>query len=183
MNSPNHWEKVGELERDELLVIYAKYVGREPQDGSAVKAIQALKQMFRGDFRIDRKGLIDTRIKAKKIVTKEEVKKRKTPKYSVQVTNELFHNGNVEAWKNIIESYEVAYQGLRVLVFHGGEFINDINSLFKWGKVKHGDCIFFQVAGDNIQKVSKFQRYLFEGASPRFEFFLKRDINKILNLF
>ena len=29
---------------------------------------------------------------------------RMTPKYSVQVTNELFHNGNVEAWKNIVES-------------------------------------------------------------------------------
>ena len=29
-----------------------------------------------------------------------------TPLYGVVVTNELFHNGNVEAWKKIIESYE-----------------------------------------------------------------------------
>jgi len=101
----------------------------------------------------------------------------------VTVTNELFHNGNVEAWKRIIESFKVSHPDLDVLIFHEGEKINDINSLFKWGKVKHGDPILFQVVGENIRDVSKLQKYLFEGASPRFEQFLKIAVGKVLNLF
>jgi hypothetical protein len=110
-------------------------------------------------------------------------KKRMTPKYSVQVTNELFHNGNVEAWKNIVESYRSKYPALEVHIFHDGEKVNDINSLFKWGKVKHGDVLLFSVAGETIQGVAKLQRYLFEGASIRFAEFLKKDVNKVLHLF
>ncbi|MCH7477770.1 MAG: hypothetical protein IIA14_06680 [SAR324 cluster bacterium] len=110
-------------------------------------------------------------------------KKKVTPKYSVQVTNELFHNGNVEAWKNIVESYKGKFPQLEVHVFHDGQKVNDLNALFKWGKVKHGDVILFSVAGEEIKGVAKLQRYLFEGASLRFTNFLKKDINKVLNLF
>lgn len=110
-------------------------------------------------------------------------KKRMTPKYGVTVSNELFHNGNVEAWKKIVESYQTKYPDCKVNIFFEGELINDINSLFKWGKVKHGDSIFFQVAGENIQGVSKLQKYLFEGASQRFEQFLKIGVGRVLNLF
>ena len=106
-----------------------------------------------------------------------------TPKYAVEVSNELFHNGNVEAWKKIMESYMTTYPDLKVYIFHGGELVNDINSLFKWGKVKHGDSIFFQVAGDNIRGVSKLQKYFYEGASPRFEQFLKIGVGQVLRLF
>ncbi len=110
-------------------------------------------------------------------------KKRITPKYSVVVTNELFHNGNVEAWKKIIASYKNKYDGLDVLIWYETERINDINSLFKWGKVKHGTPILFSVAGEEIRDVRKLQRYLYEGASPRFEAFLKGSIDRVLDLF
>ncbi len=110
-------------------------------------------------------------------------KARMTPKYSVQVSNELFHNGNVEAWKNIVESYKTKYPGLEVHIFHDGQKVNNINSLFKWGKVKHGDVIVFSVSGEDFKGVAKLQRYLFEGASIRFEHYLKKDVNKVLNLF
>jgi hypothetical protein len=106
-----------------------------------------------------------------------------TPRYSVQVTNELFHNGNVEAWKKIVESFTTTYSDLDVLIWYDNERINDINALFKWGKVKHGGLIFFSVAGENITDVSKLQRYLFEGASPRFEVFLRGGIGRVLDLF
>ena len=109
-------------------------------------------------------------------------KKNITPKYSVQVTNELFHNGNVEAWKNIIESYEQK-TGNQIIVYHEGELIQDLNSLFKWGKVKHGGLIMFQVMGHQIKGVSRLQKYLHEGASSRYETFMKHDVNKVLNLF
>jgi hypothetical protein len=106
-----------------------------------------------------------------------------TPLYSVPVTNELFHNGNVEAWKHIIASYNAKFPDLQVLVYYDGERIADINALFKWGKVKHGSTIQFAVAGDEIAGVAKLQRYLAQGASPQFEAFLHGPVNAILPLF
>ena len=106
-----------------------------------------------------------------------------TAKIAVNVTNELFHNGNVEAWKRIIESYKMKYPWLDVLIWYEGERINDINALFKWGKVKHGVPILFSVAGDNPKDISKLRKYLFEGASPRFEAFLHGAPGTVLHLF
>ena len=114
---------------------------------------------------------------------KRSSKKTITPKYAVQVSNELFHNGNVEAWKKILESYHAKYPDLTVHIMYEGEVINDINALFKWGKVKHGDSIFFQVSGEEILGVSKLQKYLYEGASQRYTQFLKLGVGRVLNLF
>ena len=108
---------------------------------------------------------------------------RMTPMYSVNVTNELFHNGNVEAWKRIIDSYKMKHPDLDVLVYYDGERITNLNALFKWGKVKHGSVIQFAVAGENICDVAKLQRYLAQGASPMFEAFLRGPVNGVLSLF
>ncbi|MBI9105562.1 MAG: hypothetical protein JEZ04_02395 [Spirochaetales bacterium] len=108
---------------------------------------------------------------------------RMTPLYSVPVTNELFHNGNVEAWKRIIQSYKAKNPELEVHIFYDGERILNIASLFKWGKVKHGSAILFAVAGDDIKDVAKLQKYLKQGASHQFEAFLKFPVNTVLNLF
>ena len=124
----------------------------------------------------------------KAVVVQQQVQeapksRRMTPMYAVPVTNELFHNGNVEAWKRIIESYKTSHPDLDVLVYYDGERISNLNSLFKWGKVKHGSVIQFAVAGENIRDVAKLQRYLAQGASPGFEAFLKGSVNSVLNLF
>ena len=108
---------------------------------------------------------------------------RMTPMYSVRVSNELFHNGNVEAWKRIVASYNAKYPALQVYIYYEGERIMDINSLFKWGKVKHGSCIQFAVAGSDITDVAKLQRYLVQGASNQFEAFLHGPVNTVLRLF
>ncbi|GAB1481580.1 hypothetical protein MASR2M78_03950 [Treponema sp.] len=108
---------------------------------------------------------------------------RMTPQYSVIVQNELFHNGNVEAWKRIIDSYKTKYPTLEVFIYYDGERIMDINSLFKWGKVKHGSAILFAVAGSEIKDVAKLQRYLMQGASPLFEAFLHGPVHTALKLF
>ena len=110
-------------------------------------------------------------------------KGRMTPLYGIPVTNELFHNGNVEAWKKIIESFTASHAGLRVFVFYDGEPIHDLNTLFKWGKVKRGTSIMISVAGDEIRDVAKLQKYLRQGASHLFEAFLKGHPHKVLNLF
>ena len=106
-----------------------------------------------------------------------------TPMYSVPVTNELFHNGNVEAWKKIIQSYEVTNPGTQVVVFYEGERIQDINTLFKWGEVKHGSTILFAIVGEDIKDVAKLQRYFRQGASSQFEAFLRAPVNTVLKLF
>ena len=108
---------------------------------------------------------------------------RMTPRYAVVVRNELFHNGNVEAWKRIVASYSNAYPSLQVYVYYDGERILDLNTLFKWGKVKHGSAIEFAVAGNEIKDVAKLQRYLAQGASHQFEAFLKGPVNNVLKLF
>jgi hypothetical protein len=106
-----------------------------------------------------------------------------TPRYAVVVQNELFHNGNVEAWKRIIASYKAKHSDLEVYIYYERERIQDINSLFKWGKVKHGSAIEFAVAGNDIQDVAKLQRYLAQGASHQFEAFLRGPVNTVLKLF
>ncbi|MDR1929506.1 MAG: hypothetical protein LBQ44_02645 [Treponema sp.] len=106
-----------------------------------------------------------------------------TPRYAVVVQNELFHNGNVEAWKRIINSYNAKHPELQVYIYYEGERILDINSLFKWGKVKHGSAIEFAVAGIDIKDVAKLQRYLAQGASHQFEAFLRGPISSVLRLF
>ena len=106
-----------------------------------------------------------------------------TPRYAVVVQNELFHNGNVEAWKRIVASYNSAHPNLQVYIYYDGERILDINSLFKWGKVKHGSAIEFAVAGNEIKDVAKLQRYLAQGASHQFEAFLHGPVNNVLKLF
>jgi hypothetical protein len=106
-----------------------------------------------------------------------------SPLISVVVSNELFHNGNVEAWKRIIRSYNAKYPNLQVFIYYDGERIVDINTLFKWGKVKHGSCIQFCVSGDNIQDLAKLSRYFRQGASPQFEAFLHGSPDSVMNLF
>lgn len=102
---------------------------------------------------------------------------------SIVVSNELFHNGNVEAWKRIIRSYNAKYPNLKVHIYYDGERIVDINTLFKWGKVKHGSCIQFCVSGENIQDLAKLSRYFRQGASPQFEAFLHGSPDTVMNLF
>lgn len=110
-------------------------------------------------------------------------RKNMSPLVSVTVTNELFHNGNVEAWKRIIRAYNAKYPNAQVIVFYDGERIVDINTLFKWGKVKHGTTIQFAVSDDEILDMSKLRKYLTQGASPHFDAFLKGSPDTVLKLF
>jgi hypothetical protein len=106
-----------------------------------------------------------------------------TRMYGIIVTNGVFHNGNVEAWKKIIRSYESVHKGTQVIIYYDGERINDIDSLFKWGKVKRGTAIMMAVVGNNIKEVAKLRRYLAEGASPRFKQFISGPPTAILRIF
>jgi hypothetical protein len=99
---------------------------------------------------------------------------RTTPLYSVPVTNDLFHNGNVEAWKRVIGDYESSRPGLKVHVYYDGEPVLNLNALFAWGKVQRGGLIRFAVssAGGAAPNTAKLRRLLAQAASPGFEPFL-----------
>ncbi|MBN1532755.1 MAG: hypothetical protein JXA20_08840 [Spirochaetes bacterium] len=192
----NHWERARELMIDQLVVVYAKFL-KEDSKKIEKEAIETIEEMISGKDVFSNKAFIDQTVVPKAPAAPAPAahaapgaapamptgKKKMTQKYGVQVSNELFHNGNVEAWKKIVESFKVKFPDLDVYIYFEGELINDINALFKWGKVKHGDSIFFQVAGEEIRGVSKLQKYLHEGASPRFEQFLKIGVGRTLNLF
>lgn len=183
--NPAHWAAAHDLKKDELLVVYSQ--SRKNKPDVAQKGLDAFLALLQGRQPEENPDFIEVKAPPPQAKPRPAAppagKQNLTPKYSVQVTNELFHNGNVEAWKNVIESYEEAYSTSQVIVYHEGELIQDLNSLFKWGKVKHGGLIFFQIAGQQIKGVSRLQKYLFEAASPRFEAFMKHDVNKTLKLF
>jgi len=202
----------GQLRKRELLVIYAGLQGKET-DENCQKAANLALRLFEGSKVTVPEALTKGKFtfktiskpkkeaepkpakakpaaKGKTPEKSEPVKKeaavktaKMTPRYSVIVQNELFHNGNVEAWKKIITSYQVKYPDLDVFIYYDGERIIDINSLFKWGKVKHGTAIEFAVAGNEIKDVAKLQRYLAQGASQMFEAFLHGPVNAVLKLF
>jgi hypothetical protein len=199
-SNDDHWERVRDLIRDQLAVIYVKHLKSEGGNAKIEnEAIAAVEEMLAGKDVYINKDFVDPSVSsraAKKPAPAPAAsaapgapavtgagKRTATPKYSIQVSNELFHNGNVEAWKRIIESFNHANPSLEVVIFYEDEVINDINTLFKWGKVKHGGLIFFQVIGENIKNVSKLQKYLYEGASKRYEQFLHGSVGSVLNLF
>ncbi len=180
------WDNILPITKDELIVIYAGGVDSDIDLKILDSAIEDFLSLLYGNKIRPKEKYIGERVEVEVKPEEAQViapKRRVTPRYSVQVTNELFHNGNVEAWKKIVESYKNKYADLDVLIWYENERINDINALFKWGKVKHGGLIFFSVAGENIKDVSKLQRYFFEGASPRFEAFLRGGIGRVLDLF
>jgi hypothetical protein len=192
----------GPLRKRELLVVYAgncRGKGAGPAGESCIRAAKLAVDLFegrkvrvpveltgpaakeRGAAKERTRGAAPAHNSAAPVTGSGPV--RMTPLYSVAVTNELFHNGNVEAWERIIDSYKTKYPELRIYVYYDGERILDINSLFKWGKVKHGRSIQFAVAGKDIRDVAKLQRYLAQGASNQFEAFIRYAASDVLRLF
>ncbi|MDR0669831.1 MAG: hypothetical protein LBF95_07090 [Treponema sp.] len=201
----------GRLRKRELLVIYAGK-GSAPAGGDCQKAVELAAVLFQGGTVKVPEALLKGNFTARRSAgaAREPAKPaakpsappkdsptprgpaspavssgsvKMTPMYSVAVTNELFHNGNVEAWKRIISSYNAKYPDLKVNIYYEGERILDINSLFQWGKVKHGSAIQFAVTGAEIKDVAKLQRYLVQGASNQFEAFLRGPVSGVMKLF
>ena len=201
-----------QLRRDELITVYAGKrdapidVNCQKAADLAIKLFEGVNakippELLKGNFTVRKKAAPNK--EKNNTAKKEPVQKtqqtgqvkgpaapeaskgklRMTPMYSVAVTNELFHNGNVEAWKRIIDSYNEKYPDLKVNIYYEGERIFNINSLFKWGKVKHGSSILFSVSGNDIKDVAKLQRYLIQGASNMFEAFLRASVSATLKLF
>jgi hypothetical protein len=98
---------------------------------------------------------------------------RRQTLYSVRVSNELFHYGNVEAWKRVIGDYERTHPGYKVRVYYAGEPVRDMNALFTWGKAPWGSVIRFAVfppaPGDPVRDLAKLRRSLTQASGRDFE--------------
>jgi hypothetical protein len=189
--SPGQLAALGKIRPRELLVVYAgnaeptlcqkaAWVGTALFSG-ALPEIPPELYLADGGEKVPAASSEVKRVKA--IFPAELRGKKMTPLYSVMVTNELFHNGNVEAWKRIIHNYTAKYPGLKVHIYYHGEPILNINALFTWGKVKHGTSIQFAVEGQDIKELSRLRRYLIRGASPDFEALLRAPAEGGLLLF
>lgn len=192
------WSAIsGELKKNELAVIYVGFFDKEFDKEKARKACDMAAELIQGGEAKDADGFRSDSFEFRANETRKTEKKEQVPvqpqglttkkklsgKVGIVVTNEVFHNGNVEAWKKIIESYEFKFPDTKVLVFYDNEQINDINTLFKWGKVKSGSLIYVSLYGPEFRFLPKLKKYLYQGASHGFEAFLKGNPGNILNLF
>ncbi len=172
-----HWKVAGQLIPDSLMVVYTRSVPSRNRD----REMDFLKRF---------RSICDSRVSSETASAAlgppsltELTPQQVTPRYAVPVTNEFFHYGNVEAWQNIIESYQKKHDDLKVHIFHRDKPIYQIRSLFKWGKVCVGDVIHFSVSGSEFKDMAKLKKYLTIGASSRFMPFIKKNVNSSLELF
>ncbi len=202
--SEESWQSIDGLRENELVVLYIGNFNQQFDSKVADKCSQELTKLLNSEITDSNMKFSSESVPVIPKPAKEKVavavtvkpaepvtpvskssggKKKMSPQYGVTVSNELFHNGNVEAWKRIIRSYESKYTEMKVLIFYEGEQIHDINTLFKWGKVKHGTNIYICLLGAEFTDISKLRRYLAQGASSRYEDFLKGDPTKDMALF
>lgn len=103
----------------------------------------------------------------------------------IVVSNPTLEYGHIEAWSNIIASYQQKHPEHRVLIWYEGEQVYNMVSLFK--KSDQLDPNAFQMsvsAPDSDWKdVPKLYRLLVEGAGPNYRQFLHKEIYQVLKLF
>ena len=94
--NPNHWNKARELTKDQMIVIYTKYLKSDDKKKLESEAIRAVEEMITGKDVFINPEFIDQTVVPPKEPVQQKVeaaapgKVNRTPKYSVQVSNELF---------------------------------------------------------------------------------------------
>lgn len=108
-----------------------------------------------------------------------------SPLRRIVIDNEDFGFGNVEAWANIIRSYEQSHPGHRVLLVYQGKPVMNFTYLFKLGKLVDREGFEVAVAAEDrdYRHTSKLLRLLVEGAGPDYERFITHEIHRVLKLF
>ena len=191
-----HLEYLDPLEKGELLVVYYKTMLKEEVERVGEDILNILQGINTEEYLLKAKMEEKEKRKQKQHLEEEEkiiktssvsqekkARLQRSATVGVVVTNELFHNGNVEAWKKIIESYTYTYPENLVNVYYHGKKVTNLNTLFEWGKVKSGTSLMFNVDGSKIMDIIKLKKYLYQGASPHFEVFLKGAPQQVLKLF
>jgi len=107
-----------------------------------------------------------------------------TPR-DIVITNAVFTHGNLEAWMNIIQSYQRLHPEHQVVILYEGEEVNNLMSFFKLEKSpnRQGFQLVVNAPDGHRKDVPKLYRLLVDGAGPNYERYLGKEVFKVLNLF
>ncbi|MDH5680771.1 MAG: hypothetical protein OEZ36_04225 [Spirochaetota bacterium] len=192
----SHFDRVKRLEKHELVVVYIKLYEPGPEENPQKQAAENIFRLLDGQaieipsyFRKSpaSKGVIESRSLPQKAsqptVQVKSTPRQSSPRYSVQISNDLLHEGNVESLKTIIESYEESFPGSKVSIYHNEEELVSFDSLFRSASLIHGDVLDFVVTGKTISKLSKLKRYLELCVSPEYSRIPRQTGSQTLTLF
>ena len=103
----------------------------------------------------------------------------------IVVTNRDFTYANVEAWKNIIESYLQNHPEHDVAILYEGKTLANLIALCKMEAQpnRHGFQMVVTAPDKNLKDVPKLYRFLVEGAGPNFARFIEKEMYQVLKLF
>ena len=115
----------------------------------------------------------------------QDIPPPKSPPRKIEIDNEAFGYGNIEAWANIIRSYRELHPQHHVLLLYHSQPVANLTALFKLGKEVDRDAFQLSVAAQDkdFQHLNKLHRLLVEGAGPDFQKFLVPELHRVLKLF
>ena len=110
--------------------------------------------------------------------------KQSQPKV-ITITSPHFAFSNIEAWINIMRSYEAKHPTHSVHLVYEGKEIQNRLALFRVERPvnKEGFECYVTARDENMIDVPKLYRLLYEGAGPNFMQFINREVHTILKLF
>lgn len=148
----------------ELVLLYLR--AAQPQWAPKVPdLLDQLATLFKSRKPLDLQHLSDRPVPQGLVVPPKRLE-NKSPPYAVEVRNELFHHANLEALARVLRDYEETFPLLKVRLFHNGEPIRELYSLFQWGRVRFGDRIQFQVEGPAFSEVSRLKALVAQACGP-----------------
>lgn len=104
---------------------------------------------------------------------------------TIVISDDHFGFANMEAWLNIIRSYQAKHPRHQVHLSYEGEEIRNLKYLFKMERPVSptGFKCYISTVDQNLKDFPKLIRLLVEGAGPNHGTFLTRELNRVLNLF
>jgi len=115
----------------------------------------------------------------------QDLPPKHSPPRKIAIANADFGFGNIEAWANIIRSYQELHPGHRVTLLYQNEPVPSLTKLFKLGhQVDHEAFQVTVTAQDqDFKHLRKLHRLLVEGAGADFQKFLVPELHRTLKLF
>lgn len=118
-------------------------------------------------------------------MTDAEQTSHQTAPRDIVITNSELVYGNIEAWMNIIESYQESHPHHHVEILYEGEPVHNMRTLFKFDTPPNRNAFQLVVKAPdaNWKDVPKLYRFLVEGASPNYHRFIQKEMYQVLRLF
>ena len=78
----------------------------------------------------------------------------------IQVSNDTFHNGNADAWENILSSYVQKYPYTHISIIFQDEILHSPYQLYRWGKIFNGALITIILKGEILGDIKRLKSLL-----------------------